>query len=153
MTNIAKARCACLTALVVAAAPSLAAGETQWDKKACEYFTHVRDAHLCTLQALDGYAPLVNEPAQLIAEQAIRKCAWAWQYVYDHDYPYGAPITNDNYGSSVDQFMKSWAAEFALPLALESRLPAGNPQPETDVERDSVRIYTEKLRKDCGKVK
>jgi hypothetical protein len=151
--SIAKAHCTCLTALVVAAAPSLAVGETRWDKKACEYFAHARNAHICTLQALVSFAPLVNEPAQLIAEQAVKKCAWAWQYVYDHDYPFGAPIIKDNFGSSVEQFMKSWAAEFTLPLVLESRLPAGTPRPKTDVERDIVRVYTEKLLKDCGGVK
>jgi hypothetical protein len=149
----AKAHCACLTALVAAAAPSLAVGETRWDRKACEYFTHVRDAHICTLRAIESFSPLVNEPAQLIAEQAVKKCAWAWQYVYDHDYPYGPPIIKNNYGSSVQQYMKSWAAEFALPLVLESRLPVGNPQPETNVERDTIRIYTDKLLKDCGVIK
>ena len=153
MGRIAKAHCACLTALIVTAAPSLAVGETRWDKKACEYFTHVRNAHFCTLQALESFAPLVNEPAQLIAEQAVKKCAWAWRDVYDHDYPYGAPINKDNFGGSVEQFMKSWAAEFTLPLVLESRLPAGSPRPETDLERDTVSSYTETLLKDCGKLK
>jgi hypothetical protein len=136
-----------------AEAPSLAAVGTRWDKKACDYFTDVRNAHVCTIQALTEFSPLVNEPAQLISEQAVKKCAWAWRRVYDHDYPFGAPIIADNYGGSVEQFMKSWAAEFTLPLVLESRLPAGNPRPETDVERHAVRIYTEKLLNDCGRVK
>lgn len=153
MKNIAKARCACLTALVVAAAPSLAVGETRWDKMACEYFTHARDAQLCTLQAVESFAPLVNEPAQLIAEQSVKKCAWDWEFVYHHDYPYGASTSNDKYGSSFDQFMKSWASDLTLPLVLESRLPAGNPRPETDIERSAVRITTEKLLTDCGRVK
>jgi hypothetical protein len=130
VTSFAKAHCACLTALIAAAAaPALAVGETRWDKKMCEYFTHVRNAHLCTLQGLESFAPLINEPAQLIAEQSVKKCAWAWQYLYDHDYPGGAHATNDNYGGSIEQFMKSWAAEFTLPLVLESRLPTGNPLP------------------------
>ena len=143
MRPIAKARCACLTALVVAAAPSLAVGETRWDKKACEYFTHVRNAKICTLQALESFAPLVNEPAQLIAEQSFKKCAWEYQYLYDHE---------GHIGVDFDQYVKSWASQFVVEV-LESRLPAGNPRPETDVERDIVRIYTEKLLKDCGKVK
>lgn len=148
MGSIAKARCACLTARVLAvalcvnaAAPSLAVAEKQWDKKACENFAHVRKAYVCTLEALQGFAPLTNEPAQLIAEQSVKKCDWAWRYVYDQE---GHLVRGD-----FDQYLKSLASRY-LVLVLESRLPTGNPQPETDVQRDIIHIYTEKLLKDCG---
>jgi hypothetical protein len=148
--NIAKARFACLTAtallvtlFVNAAAPSLADDEKRWDKKACDLFAHVRKAHICMLDALQGFAPLANEPAQLIAEQSAKKCDWAWRDVYDREKPLLGPNAN------FDQYLKSWANQSVV-LVLESRLPAGSPRPETDVQRDVIRIYTKKLSKDCG---
>lgn len=148
--TLAKARFACLTAMVLAvalcvdaAAPSLALTEKQWDKKACETFARVRKADMCTLDAIQGFASLTNEPAQLIAEQSVKKCEWAWRYVYDQE---------GHLSVDFDQYLKSWANQ-SLVLVLESRLPAGNPRPETDVQRDIIRIYTEKLLKDCGALK
>jgi hypothetical protein len=123
-----------------AAAPSLVLAEEQWDKKACEIFTRARKAHMCTLEAVKGFAALANEPAQLIAEQSVKGCDWAWRDVYDQE---------AHLGVDFDQYLKSWASQWVV-VVLESRLPAGNPQPQTDVQRDIIRIYSEKLSKDCG---
>jgi hypothetical protein len=125
---------------VDAAAPSLAAAEKRWDKKACEIFAHVRKADMCTLDAIQGFASLTNEPAQLIAEQSVNKCSWAWRDVYDQE---------AHLGKDFDQYLKSWASQW-LVMVLESRLPASNPRPETDVQKDIIRIYSEKLLKDCA---
>ena len=125
---------------VDAAAPSLSLAETRWDKKACEIFTHVRKAHVCTFEALKGFAPLTNEPAQLIAEQSFKSCDWAWRDVYDQEAHLGVDFA---------QYLKALADQW-LVLVLESRLPAGDPRPETEVERNIIRVYTEKLSKDCG---
>jgi hypothetical protein len=125
------------------ASTSLADDEKRWDKKACDLFAHARKAHICTLEAIKGFAPLANEPAQLIAEQSIKKCDWAWRDVYDRERQLLGPNAN------FEQYVKTWASQ-SLVLVLESRLPASNPRPETDVQRDMIRIYTEKLLKDCG---
>jgi len=150
--NIAKARFVCLTAtallvtlFVNAAAPSLADDEKRWDKKSCDLFTQVRKAKICTLKAITGFAPLSNEPAQLIADQAVKSCDWAWRDVYDRERERHLLGPNANF----DEYLKSWAST-SLVLVLESRLPAGNPRSRTDVERDVIRIYSEKLSKDCG---
>jgi hypothetical protein len=66
---------------------------------------------------------------------------WAWRYVYDQE----RHLVRGDF----DQYLKSLASRY-LVLVLESRLPTGNPRPETDVQRDIIRIYTEKLLKDCG---
>jgi hypothetical protein len=147
MGSMAKARCAYLTATVIAlalcvdaAAPSLALDEKRWDKKACEIFSHARKAKMCTLNAITAFAPLTSEPAQLIAEQSFKRCDWAWRDVYDREAHLGVDFA---------QYLKTWADQW-LVVVLESRLPAGKARPETDVERDIIRIYTEKLLKDCG---
>jgi len=142
--TFAKARCAGLTATVLAAAlcvdaavPS-AADDKQWDKKSCDFFTQVRKAHICTLKAITGFAPLSNELAQLIADQAVKSCDWAWRDVYDRERHLLGPNAN------FDEYLKSWAS-ISLVLVLESRLPAGNPRPRTDVERDIVRVTAVQL--------
>jgi hypothetical protein len=128
---------------VGAAASSVAFAQERWDKKACEIFTHARKAHICTLEAVKGFAPLANEPAQLIAEQSVKSCDWAWRDVYDQE---------GHLGVDFRQYLQTWAAEW-VPLVLESRLPPGNPRPRTAVERDIVLSYTAKLLKDCGAIR
>jgi hypothetical protein len=126
-----------------AAAPSLAAAEKSWDKKACKIFGHARKANICTLDAIQGFASLTTEPAQLIAEQSVKKCSWAWRDVYDQE---------GHVGIDFDQYLRTWANQL-LVLVLESRLPASSPRPETDMQKDIIRIYSEKLAKDCGAVR
>ena len=131
-----------------AAAPSLADDEKRWDKKSCDLFTQARKAKICTLQAITGFAPLSNEPAQLIADQVVKSCDWAWRDLYDRERERHLLGPNANF----DGYLKSWAST-SLILVLESRLPAGNPRPRTDVERDIIRVYSEKLLTDCGESK
>ena len=102
-----------LALCICAAAPSLAAEEKRWDKKACEIFGHARKADMCTLDAIQGFASLTNEPARLIAEQSVKKCDWAWRYVYDQE---------GHLGVNFDQYLKSWANQW-LVVVLESRTP------------------------------
>ena len=147
MTNpMTKTLLALLTlTMTTAAARSLADDEKRWDKKSCDLFTQVRKAKICTLKAITGFAPLSNEPAQLIADQAVKSCDWAWRDVYDRERERHLLGPNANF----DEYLKSWAST-SLVLVLESRLPAGNPRPRTDVDGDVVRVYSEKLSKDCG---
>lgn len=153
--TFAKARCLAAvlaTALSVdTAAPSPAAAERRWDKKACEILAHARKADMCMLDAIQGFASLTNEPAQLIAEQSVNKCNWAWRDVYDQEAHLGYD-QEAHLGKDFDQYLKSWASQW-LVVVLESRLPASNPQPETDMQKDIIRIYSEKLLKDCGAMK
>jgi hypothetical protein len=125
------------------AAPSLATVEKRWDKKACEVFGHVRKADMCTLDAIQGFASLTTEPAQLIAEQSVKKCSWAWRDVYDQE---------GHFGIDFDQYLRTWASQ-RLVVVLESRLPVSSPRPETDEQKNIIRIYSEKLLKDCGAMK
>jgi hypothetical protein len=147
----------CLAAILVmalcvgAAAPSLAAAEKRWDKNACEIFGHVRKAEMCTLDAIQGFASLTTEPAQLISEESVKKCSWAWRDVYDQEGHVGYD-QEGHVGKDFDQYLKSWASQW-LVVVLESRLPASNPRPETDVKKNIIRIYSEKLLKDCGAMK
>jgi hypothetical protein len=77
------------TAVAVAAhclnAPAEATNQKTWDKTACNYFTHVKDAHICTLVSIYKFAPLVLEPAELIAEQSLKRCSWDYEFIYDRD--------------------------------------------------------------------
>ena len=117
---------------VDAIAPSLGAAEQRWDKKACKIFANARKANVCTLDAVQGFAALTHEPVQLIAEQSVKRCGWAWRDVYDQE---------AHFGIDFDQYLKTWTSQW-LVIVLESRLPASNPRPETDVKKDIIRIYS-----------
>src|ERR1700688_3371073 len=78
------------------------------------------------------FAALTNEPAALIWDQSVKKCSWAWRAVYDQE---------GHLGIDFDQYLRTWASQW-LVMVLESRLPASNPRPETDVQKDIIRIYS-----------
>jgi hypothetical protein len=134
-----------LTAAIFAGATasSVVFAQERWDKKACEIFTHVRKAHLCTFEAVNGFAALANEPAPLIAEQSVKSCDWAWREVYDQE---------GHLGVDFRQYLQTRTAEW-VPLVLESRLPSGNPRPRTEIERSLISSYMVKLSKDCGAIR
>jgi hypothetical protein len=126
-----------------ATASSMAFAQERWDKKACEIFRHARKAHICTFEAVNGFAALANELATLIAEQSVKSCDWAWREVYDQE---------GHLGVDFRQYLQTWTAEW-VPLVLESRLPSGNPRPRTEIERSLILSYTAKLSKDCGAIR
>jgi hypothetical protein len=128
-----------LALCVGAAFPPVAIAEKRWDKNACEMFKKDRDAESCTYQAIQAFASLVNEPAQLIAEQAVKSCDWAWRGVYDQE---------GHLGVTFDQFLKTWADQMVI-VVLESRLPKGSPRPNSDIQLEMIAIRSGKLAKDC----